>query len=87
VEKETVSVQEVRVFQALRAQPGLTGAEIAAAALVAEATARTYAEQFVQAGIAERSGDRYRLKARAAVTDTAPLDRLERAAELLSGIA
>jgi len=87
------SIQEIRVFQALRFDPGrwLTISEISAAALVTPDSAHDHAARFVAAGIAEtaerEASPRFRLKDRAACADTTYLDQLEQAVAVLSGIA
>ncbi len=85
----SVSIQEVRVFQALRAHAGegMPLDALAEEAIVAVETAQTCADRFVQEGIAELAAGRYRLRERSTLTDPAPLDRLEHAAALLSGLA
>jgi DNA-binding IclR family transcriptional regulator len=93
VESRSISIQEIRVFQALSAHTGewLTNREIAEEAAVAERTARAHTAHFVELGIAAVTelfpAHRYRLKDRAAVSDTSYLERLEQAVEVLSGLA
>lgn len=93
MESRSISIQEVRVYQALRAHPGqwLSNHDVADEASVAERTARAHTARFVELGIAEVAelspSYRYRLKERSALTDASYLDRLEQAVEVLSGIA
>jgi hypothetical protein len=93
MESRSISIQEIRIYQALVAHAGqwLTNREIAEEAAVAERTSRAHTAHFVQLGIAEVAelfpAHRYRLKDRAGVTDTSYIDRLEQAVAVLSGIA
>lgn len=93
MESRSVSVQEIRVFQALKAHPGkwLSNHQIAEEALVAERTARAHTARFVEAGIAEVAtlfpSNLFRLKDRKDMDDPEFFDQLEHAAEVLSGIA
>jgi hypothetical protein len=90
---QALSIQEIRVFQTLRAHAGQwrTNHQIAEEAAVAQRTAQAHTAHFVKLGIAEVEelgpSYRYRLKDRAAVADAAYLNRLEDAVKVLSGLA
>lgn len=82
-----VSIQEVRFFSALKADPSWrTSKELAAAADIAPRSARAYALKWARKGILEKAavfpGNRYRLAAKAFQIDGAYLIRLERAREV-----
>src|SRR5438309_558618 len=93
MESRSISIQEIRVFQTLRAHAGewLTNHEIAEEAAVADRTARAHTAHFVEVGIAEVAelfpAHRYRLTDRASLTDAGYFDRLEQAVAVLGGLA
>jgi predicted ArsR family transcriptional regulator len=90
---QSIGVQEIRVFQAMRAHSDqwLTCREIADQASVTEPAAHTHLTQFAEQGVAEIAAEvlppRYRLRRRDEMPHPDRLDRLIHAVDTLSGLA
>lgn len=88
IERNEVSIHEVRVFLALHSRPDewLTNKEIADAAKVAGRTARMHTLRFVRLGLLEQAevfpAHRYRWSEKAEKRNVAYSQRLYRAAEV-----
>jgi DNA-binding IclR family transcriptional regulator len=92
MERSEVSLQELRVFQAVRNAGGwITAAAAAEQAQVAPRTARSHCLRLVNAGIFDQAevfpGHRYRLSKQASKRNKAQMLRLAQAEEIFGPLA